>query len=302
MNASKPKEMTALFADVAGSVELYSILGDVKAYNLVSRCLARMSSLVEDNQGRVLDTIGDEIICSFEKADCALNAARAIQAIMHAQHEQGLNIRIGMHSGPIHIDNDLPFGDTINITARVIALAKAGEIMLSEQAYVRLSDKHRSQTRYFNTVHVKGKCKPYIIHQAIHDKNDGTYVISHADTHTNDRRRMITGVTLHHANAETHIPPGKEVLIGRGKQCGLQVFSDSASRIHAVVEFNSGKLIITDRSTNGTFIHTRAGKRETDNKELFIHHGRWTTSSDGILRLGQPVKAQVEDLIYFSCK
>ena len=57
MSTAEPKEMTVLFADVAGSVELYSALGDVKAHNMVLRCLERMTLVVEKNRGRNVPSI-----------------------------------------------------------------------------------------------------------------------------------------------------------------------------------------------------------------------------------------------------
>ena len=160
MSTAEAKEMTVLFADIAGSMELYSALGDVKAHNMVLRCLERMTFLVEKNQGRVTNTIGDEIMCAFEKAACALKAACEIQMALQSEYHHELNVRIGIHSGPTRMNNDHPFGDTVNIAARVVALAKAGQIMLSEQTCGRLSDADRSRTRHFNNVYIKGKRDP----------------------------------------------------------------------------------------------------------------------------------------------
>ena len=302
MGTAEPKEMTVLFADVAGSVELYSALGDVKAHNRVLRCLERMTLLVEKNRGWVADTIGDEIMCAVEKPGCALQAAREIQVALQNDYHHELDVRIGIHSGPTCMDNDQLFGDTVNIAARVVAFAKAGQIMLSGHTCKRLSDKDRAMTNHFSNVSIKGKRDPYVIHQAILDHRDVTRMVHHSDTQPAERRRRKNNVTLRYADAETIIPEGKEFLLGRGVQCGLKINSNAASRIHVALEFYSGKLTITDRSTNGTFIRTKTGKRESDNKEHFIHHGSWTTTSSGVLSLGQPIKSQGDKLIHFSCR
>jgi len=301
MSTAEPKEMTVLFADVAGSVELYSALGDVRAHNMVLRCLERMTFLVEKNRGWVANTIGDEIMCAFEKAGYAFKAACEIQMALQSEHHHELDVRIGIHSGPTCMDNNNPFGDTVNIAARVVALAKAGQIMLSEQTFGRLSDADRSRTRHFNNVYMKGKSVPYVIHQVLLDNRDETRLASHSGTQPADRRCRKTSVRLRYADSVTIIPEGKEFLLGRGKQCDLQINSDSASRIHAALECSCGKLSINDRSSNGTFMRTKAGKRETDNKEHFIHHGMWATTCSGILCLGQPIKSQEKNLIHFSC-
>lgn len=301
MSASKSKEMTVVFADVVGSVELYSALGDVKAHNMVLRCLERMTFLVEKNRGWVANTIGDEIMCAFEKADAALNAACEIQVALQNEYHHELDVRIGLHSGQTGMENDQLFGDTVNIAARVVALAKAGQIMLSEHTRERLADNDRSRTRLFSNVHFKGKRDPYVIYQALIDQNDETRMFDHRNTQPLERRHPITKVTLRYADIETIIPEGKEFLLGRAIHCSLQVNSDAVSRIHAALEFHRGQLTITDRSSNGTFIRTNAGKRESDNREHYIHHESWTTTSSGILCLGKIISAQGENLIHFNC-
>ena len=293
--------MTVSFADVAGSVELYSALGDFKAHNMVLRCLERMTFLVERNHGWVANTIGDEIMCAFEKAGHAFNASCEIQRALQNEYRRELDVRIGIHSGPTAMDNDCPFGDTVNIAARVVAHAKAGQIMLSGHTYERLSDKHRLLTRHFDNVYIKGKRTPYVIYQAILDQGDETRMVNHKESQPIERRHRKTNVTLRYADSEIIIPEGKEFLLGRGKQCGLKIDSKAASRVHVALEFYSGKLIISDQSTNGTFILTKTGKRESDNKEHFVHHESWTTTSSGILSLGKPIEPQGENLIYYIC-
>ena len=252
--------MTVFFADVAGSVELYSALGDFKAHSMVLRCLERMTHLVERNHGRVANTIGDEIMCAFEKAGNAFNAACEIQRALQNEYRHELDVRIGIHSGPTGMDNDCPFGDTVNIAARVVAHAKAGQIMLSGHTYERLSDKHRLLTRHFDNVYVKGKRDPYAIHQAILDHDDETHMVNHNDTQPAERRHRKTSVSLRYADLEMIITEGKEFLLGRGKQCGLQINSNAASRIHAALEFYNGKLIISDQITRSILSITEAGR------------------------------------------
>jgi len=301
MSTGEARELSVLFADVAGSVELYSALGDFKAHNMVLRCLERMTILVERNHGWVANTIGDEILCAFEEARYAFKAACEIQGALQSEYRHELDVKIGIHSGLTGMDNNYPFGDTVNIAARIVALAKAGQIMLSEQTYERLSDKDRLLTRHFDNVYIKGKRDPYVIYEATLDHSDDTHMVNHRDIQPAERRRRKTNVTLRHADSETIIPEGKEFLLGRGKQCGLKINSKAASRVHVALEFYSGKLIISDQSTNGTFILTKTGKRESDNKEHFVHHESWTTTSSGILCLGEPIKSQGKDLIYYNC-
>jgi pSer/pThr/pTyr-binding forkhead associated (FHA) protein len=115
-----------------------------------------------------------------------------------------------------------------------------------------------------------------------------------------ERRRQHSCFRLRHLDSEVLVTEGKEVLLGRGEQCGLRVDSEAASRIHAVLKCRGGRLVLTDRSTNGTFVKTRAGKRAADNSELFFHHDEWVTTCDGIASLGRPFSSQDVVLIHFN--
>ena len=293
--------MTILFADVAGSVELYSAVGDIKAHDHIAHSLLSMTTIVERNEGKVVEEIGDEIMCIFNDADCALNAARAIQKDIRSGQELILNVRVGLHSGLTNIENGLPFGDTVNVAARVVALAKAREIMLTGNVYQLLSSMNKSRSRYFSQVYFKGKRTPYLIFQAFDDQTHGTVINQRKVTMPVERRRSVTQLHLQYNDTETNLTEGVELLLGRGEQCRLRVNSESASRIHATIKCQDGKFILTDRSTNGTFVKTMLGKRSSDNTELFFHHNEWITTCDGVISLGNPITAHNTDIIHFRC-
>jgi class 3 adenylate cyclase len=301
MTENTSKDMTVLFADVAGSVDLYTALGDVQAHRRIVNFLQSMTVLIESNQGRVVETIGDEIMCAFNDTNSALTAACAIQESLQNERKWGVNVRVGMHSGRTCIENDHPFGDTVNVAARVVALAKAGQIMLTDYAYQRLTEANKSRTRYFSEVYIKGKPDPYVIHQALSDQEDGTVMVKCNVTKPVERRRKVGSFHLRYRDRDAELTEGAELLLGRGEQCGLRIDSQAASRIHATLKCQGGRLILTDRSTNGTFVRTLAGKRSSDNSELFFHHGEWMTTGGGYISLGRPVSTQNTHLLRLSC-
>jgi class 3 adenylate cyclase len=300
MGESTSREMTVLFADVAGSVELYTALGDVQAHQRIVHYLESMSACIERHQGRVVETIGDEIMCAFNVPECALNAACDIQESLQRERKWDLDVRVGLHCGLTSVANGHPFGDTVNVAARVVALAKAGQIMLTDQAYRSLSQAGKSRTRFFRDVFIKGKRTPYTIHQALWDLDDHTLTVECSVAKPVERRQPVNRLSLRYQDAETMLEEGAEFLLGRGEQCDLRINSETASRIHAILKCQGGRLILTDRSTNGTFIKTMSGKRSSDNLELFLHHDEWSTSCSGVLSLGQPVINQNPDLVHFS--
>jgi len=300
MGENTSTEMTVLFADVAGSVELYTALGDVQAHQRIVYYLKSMADCIERHQGRVVETIGDEIMCAFTDVDCALSAACEIQECLRRDRKWDLDVRVGLHSGVTSVANGRPFGDTVNVAARVVEQAKAGQIMLSDQACRGLSEAGKSRTRFFRNVYIKGKRTPYTIHQALWDLDDHTLMVESDVAKPVERRHPVYVLSLRYRDAETTLEEGSELLLGRGEQCGLRINSETASRIHAIIKCQAGRLTLSDRSTNGTFIKTMSGNRSSDNLELFFHHDEWTTSCSGVLSLGQPVSSQNPDLVHFS--
>ena len=301
MGENTSREMTVLFADVAGSVELYTALGDVQAHQRIVHYLESMSAAIERHQGRVVETIGDEIMCAFTDPEHALGAACEIQESLHRDRKWGLDVRVGLHCGVTSLVNGHPFGDTVNVAARVVALAKAGQIMLTDQVYRSLSQAGKSLTRFFRDVYIKGKRTPYTIHQALWDLDDHTLTVDCSVARPVERRRPVYRLSLRYREAETLLEEGSELLLGRAEQCGLRINSETASRIHAILKCHGGRLILSDRSTNGTFVKTLTGNRSSDNLELFFHHDEWSTNCSGVLSLGKPVSSRNPDLVHFSC-
>jgi len=296
---SSPRLMTILFADVAGSVDLYSKLGDELAHQCIRKFQQSLSALIEEEQGRVIEIIGDEIMCAFEHADNAFCAARLIQEDLSRQCDQSLNVRIGAHSGITSEQDGHPFGDTVNVAARVVAIAKAGQIMLTEQTHQHLNTDNKMSTCVFNQVSIKGKREPYTIHQAVWEQEDRTMIVAHKPEQRVELRHNISLVQLQYENVTTTVANGAEILIGRGEQCQMRINSEFASRVHATIKFLGGKMVLCDRSANGTYIKTLPGRRSSDNSELFLRQDEWTTTCSGVISLGEPFSSNESRLIHF---
>ena len=301
MTQSKPRMMTILFADVAGSVKLYSDLGDTRAHRYIVDMLQSMSSLVEHHEGRIIETIGDEIMCAFEDVNHAFNAACRIQEHILSKRESGINVRIGFNCDLTNEENGHPYGSAVNTAARVVAIAKAGQIMLTDHAYQSLTEQNKSRTRHFRNLFFKGKNTPDTIHQASWDQGGETHLVKAGAGKPVERRNPVNHMHLRYNETESMLVDGTELLMGRGEQCDLKVDTENASRIHATLKFSEGKLILADRSTNGTFIKTREGRRSTDNSELFLHHDEWITVCGGVVSLGKTVSGDNNNLIFIGC-
>ncbi len=295
--------LTILFADVAGSVNLYETYGDTGARNKIVECLEIMSIAIKRHSGYVAETIGDEIMCIFLSPNNALKAACNIQEFIQDQLDQPLGVRIGFHHGLTYIEhNNLPFGDTVNIASRMVNYAKAGQIILSQQTIDALTPEAVKQTRFLNQVYIKGKSDPINIHEAEWDESNSTQMLELTQTKRINRRKPIIFIKLHYAGKEFFAyKSSAEFTMGRGKICDLIIPSKTASRLHITLRCQHDKITIKDHSINGSYINTTHGKRKSDGDNLFIRNEECTVQGQGVISLGQPITDNNAFLISFQC-
>jgi pimeloyl-ACP methyl ester carboxylesterase/class 3 adenylate cyclase len=119
---------TTLFTDIVGSTELASKLGDAKWRDLLRDFHALGRRQLEPHRGREIDTAGDGLFAIFDGPARAIHCARAI-----AQEAKtlGIDVRAGLHTGEVEPSGDKVSGLGVHIGARVMALAGAGEVLVS---------------------------------------------------------------------------------------------------------------------------------------------------------------------------
>src|SRR5437879_585956 len=147
-------------ADVSGSTALYELLGDKPAAKAIEACLDELRGIVAKQEGKVVKTIGDEIMVVFGNGEAACDAAREMQQRVIALPPTAgvkLAIRIGFHFGLVLEDKGDFWGDGVNTAARLAALAKAGQILTSGATANALPAAQRAGLRDLDAIQVKGK-------------------------------------------------------------------------------------------------------------------------------------------------
>src|SRR5262245_60528642 len=130
------RQTTVLFADVSGSTKLYEAAGDAKALEAISHCIERLRRSSEAFGGRVVKTIGDEVMVLFPSPDAAAGASADMQHAIDAMpmvESTKLGVRIGFQYGPVMQRDDDVFGDTVNLAARLVGQAGKGQIITSSE-------------------------------------------------------------------------------------------------------------------------------------------------------------------------
>src|SRR5262245_27436210 len=143
--------LAILFADISGSTRLYELLGDVRARERTSRCIAILTEVTRQHSGTVIKTIGDEVLSTFPSADAAVQAAWAMQESMAAEVVPGeiaVDIRVGLNSGSALVESGEIFGAPVTVAARIVARAKAKQLLTTRQTVEMLSPGLSANTRH----------------------------------------------------------------------------------------------------------------------------------------------------------
>ncbi len=135
----KITSLVFMFTDLKGSTALYERVGDLVAYDLVRQHFRVLNQIVATEAGAVVKTIGDAVMATFPAPDRAVAAALkmrdAMQTINRDNDNEDLLLKIGIHEGPCLAvtlnDRQDYFGQTVNMAARVQALASSFAIFAS---------------------------------------------------------------------------------------------------------------------------------------------------------------------------
>jgi len=252
---SASKMVAVLFADIAGSTSLYEVLGDVRAKAMIDEALAVMKAVTTQQGGRVIKTIGDEVMCVFDGADRGFIAAADMQTRIDAlpmSDGAKRKIRVGFHAGPVIEENGDVFGDTVNTAARMAGLAKGMQIFTTRATVDMLSAALRAGTRDIAALSVKGKADEMSVCEVIWQ--EGGDLTMTADSILVPSTQTSTLKLRHGAREIVMDAQLTSVALGRDGGSNLVIADPKASRNHARIEKRRDKYFLADQSTNGTFV------------------------------------------------
>lgn len=267
-------ERAVLFVDVTDSTRLYETVGDSDAKRLVDGCLGVLRTVTAEFGGRVIKTIGDALMCVFPDVDAVARAACEMQTRLSEDESatgNGLSIRIGFHAGPLIEENGDVFGDAVNTAARMADLARTGQIITTAVAVAMMSPELHEATRNVGSFAVRGKAESIAICEVIWQVENLTMITGSLPP---AGPSATMSLQLVHAGGSLTFRPGDEaVTIGRDPSCTISLRVRCASRLHARIEFRRDKFVLTDISTNGTFVQADSDLEVIINREDFILRG-----------------------------
>jgi class 3 adenylate cyclase/tetratricopeptide (TPR) repeat protein len=148
------RQVTVLFADIAGFTSLAEERDPEEVHQIVDRCFEAITAEVHRFEGTINQYTGDGVMALFgapiaheDSARRAVHAALGIQRAMRdlsreieARQGPAIRMRIGLNTGPVvvgRIGDDLRMdytavGDTTNVAARLQQAARSGSVLVSE--------------------------------------------------------------------------------------------------------------------------------------------------------------------------
>ena len=119
---------TVLFTDIVGSTARTAALGDARWTATMEAHDALVERHVASYRGDVVKFTGDGVLATFDGPARAIECARDLVGALGAI---GVEIRAGLHTGEVEQAGSDVHGIAVHIAARVMALADAGEVLVS---------------------------------------------------------------------------------------------------------------------------------------------------------------------------
>ena len=119
---------TVLFTDIVGATEKAASLGDRSWHDLLDAHHALVRRELKAFRGREIDTAGDGFLAAFDGPARAIRCACAVSSSVRSL---GIEVRAGLHTGECEIMGDKLGGIAVHIGARIAALARPGEVLVS---------------------------------------------------------------------------------------------------------------------------------------------------------------------------
>ncbi len=297
MSYEKTK-LAIIFADISKSTQLFEAYGNIRARDIVSHTLSILSNITTEYEGVVIKTIGDEVMCTFEVLDKAIDASLRMPQAVHEDEELaeiGISIKIGLHYGDVLQEKSDVYGDAVNVAARMVQLARPDQIITTRETVQFLPVYQHSSLRSLGSVQVRGKQDDIEIFELLWQPDTTDLTIMHGQM---PLRQQVPKARLFLRYANKDFQLEKEALpflMGRGEKNNLVVRDQSVSRTHASIEYRRGKFVLIDRSTNGTFLQIN------DEELVFLHRDQMHLRREGVILLGQDGSESGTESIHFQC-
>lgn len=138
------RHLTILLTDIKGFTDKTSHKTRADIQSMLDEHREVVLPILESGGGKLIKTIGDAFLMTFESPTNAVLAGVAVQEALAKRNEgraadDRLEIRIAINSGEINLVEGDVFGEPVNITARIEGIAEAGQVYFTEAVYLAMN-------------------------------------------------------------------------------------------------------------------------------------------------------------------
>jgi class 3 adenylate cyclase len=288
------RKTTVMFASFIGTSSVIEAAGESAARDAFARCIERIGGAATSCGGRVAKTMHDKAMVLVATPDGAADAAVAIHTAVGefpAVAAVKLALGIGFHYGSVIQKATDVFGDTVNLASRLGEQAAKGQIITTLETGELFSPIYRPWMRKLGTIDVKGRTDQVEICELVWRADDSATLVTKRRTTT----QGVLKLKLKYRGIEVVRRREKDAaVVGREQDCGLVVDNDQVSRHHCTIERRGDKFVLTDTSSNGTYV-TIQGE-----PEVLLQREELMLSKRGWIAFGQP-RVAAKEAVEFIC-
>lgn len=156
------------FADIVGYTRQTRSLTQEELAQLIDDFESEAQAIITAHRGRIIKTIGDEILfAADEAADAAHIALELVEG--HQRHPDFPQLRVGASWGPVlHRLGDV-FGPTVNIASRLTAVARPGRVLIDKDLAEAIEGDEAFRLRRMRRISVKGyrRLEPWVLRRPV---------------------------------------------------------------------------------------------------------------------------------------
>lgn len=169
----KTANLAIVFTDIKGFTERTSRQTLEENQRLLQVHNDLLAPLFKAFGGRIVKSIGDAFLVTFESPTQAVLSGIAIQDRLWHHNRQTpepeqLHVRVAVNVGEVRLESNDVFGEPVNIAARVEGIAEAGEVYFTEAVYLSMNKAEvpSQEVGAFDLKGIPGKIRVFRVPQA----------------------------------------------------------------------------------------------------------------------------------------
>lgn len=167
---SESRQLAAvMFTDIVGYTAMMQE-DEEAALEKIKRFREVLESKTPQYNGKIIHYYGDGCLILFNSSIDALNLAKHVQ--IEFSNELQVPARVGIHMGDVVLKDGNVYGDAVNISSRIQALAPTGGIYVSEVVYINAVNKKEFELEFVTQEILKNVKDPVLIYRLLTKKTD----------------------------------------------------------------------------------------------------------------------------------